>query len=245
MDGPEVWNFTEGPAPNNPDQTTWVRKRIPPLKAADAVGQWLKYVHGDPAFSLDIPGGWTVIGGEKDAAMTADNWALIGGKRDPKAPVDKLVLTPQLKVSFEYGSAQNLVRAGVSVFSASEKIDLAKLQTILAAQPTDGLTAPPQRVVKQVGGHDSVREDTTTLTTFRWRSYLPAGDNVYVLSFEGPLGAVPQSGPCFDHLADTFLSMTWQPIIKPASPTPAATNPATNGTGSSGTGSRGNRRRTR
>ena len=204
---PETWVFQETTMADN-KTVQWSRQKQAPPHAADALNSWLSYVQGDPSFVLDIPGGWTVIGGDTATSMTCD----------------ALTTTPLTKVSFEYGQKPNLVHAGITAYSASTDIDVPKVQQLLAAQPTSALTAPPKRSVKQLNGHNYLLEENTTLTTFSWNSYLPIDKTLYVLTFEGPLADVKQGEYCFQHMAESFRSNSWQPIQPPT--TPATTPPA-------------------
>lgn len=211
-----TWTFREGPA-KNPKLIGWVRQITRAPSAADAVGAWLKYVQADPSFSLDMPGGWTVIGADQADKMASDAFTL----------------TPQSKVSFEYGSKPNLLRASVSIYTASAKADVLALQALLAAQPSDGITAPPERTVKQLNGHDILLEESTTMTTFSWNSYLPINNTVYVISFQGPGTAAAPCAACYKQMTESFLTNSWQPIQPPAPVKPAtpATKPPVTKTG--------------
>ncbi len=212
IDSPATWTFREGSAARK--QTKWVRQITPASTAANAQG-WLKYVHAAPSFSLDMLGGWTVTGGDQ-----AD-----------KIASDKFTLTPQAKVSFDAGVKPNVFHASVTVYTASEKADVPKLQALLAAQHSDGVTAPPVRMMKQLNGHDYLQEASSTITTYTWNSYLPIDNTVYVLTHEGPLTAMTQGQAFYKHMTESFLTNSWQPIqpTTPATPTTTTTRTGTSG----------------
>ena len=219
IDKSATWTFSEGQVANAAKSIKWVRQVSKAPSSADALGTWLKYVHADPKFAQDMPGGWTVIGGDKPDKIASA----------------KFTLTPQGKVSFAYGVKPNDLCAGVSVYTASETADVPKLQALLAAQKVDEVTAPPLRTVKQLNGHDYLLEESTTTTTFTWNSYLPIDTTVYLLSFTGPIASLTPSKACYKQMAESFLTNSWQPIQPPAVTKPA-TAPAPTAKTATGSG---------
>ncbi len=225
IDTPATWTFVEGAACGKNKIIKWVRTVAKAPSAADALGTWLKdadgYINTDPWFSMDIPGGWTVTGGDQPDKIASD----------------KFTLTPQAKVSYDYGTKPNALHASVAVYTASDTADVPKLQALLAAQPSDTATAPPVRTMKQINGHDYLSVESTTLTNFSWNSYLPSDTTVYVITFEGPSNGATPARACYTQMMASFRTNTWQPILptKPGQPAPkptptTTTTPATRAT---------------
>jgi len=190
----------------------WSRLVSSAPSAADALDKWVKYVHATPSFSLDMPGGWTVTGGDQADKISSDIFTL----------------TPQAKVSFDYGVKPNLLHAAVTVYTASAKADVAKLQALLAAQPVDKTAALPVRTTAKLTGHDYLLDSSTSPSTFTWNSYLPSDTTVYVLTFQGPTAAMTPSQACYSHMAASFLATNWPTPPPMTTPKPVTTTtPAT------------------
>jgi len=209
----ETWYFKEGPSPRSAKVTIWVRQKVKLPTAAEALGSWLKYVQADPPCTLDFPGGWTIVGGDKTGNITSG----------------AVTLSPKATVGFEFGTAPTQLRTNVVVYSASDTVDMKTLQGMESAFPVIG-SATPRWTAKQVNKLDYLLGEYTVNSQSTYSSYLPAGDTVYQIAMQGPSSLAAPGTIAYQHMLESFLAASWPP--KPAAPKPVfpaatTTTPAT------------------
>lgn len=202
LDASETWVFREGPSPKVPSLIASLRQRVTVPKPADAQGTWLKYAHLAPSFSVEFPGGWTVVGGEKAPD-------LVGSQQ---------TMTAKARMSYDFGAAPNKLRASVTVYTAPGPLAIEQLLFILNSIKQDPTAAPIKRSMLLSKGTRYIQEELPSAVTFTIRCYQISGDTLYMLSMEAPIALEKQSRAGFDHMLASLVIPTYTPPGQPIFP---------------------------